>query len=577
MSSHSQTNAPSSSLAELTLQAVADTILWLDTDGRILKTNAAASRLLQGPQGALIGTMLFDLLDDFSKQEWPAIMTQLGQSGPVEISTCVAPENGQTTPIALTLHLIQQGDTETVCAFFRDLTQQHELDSQIRALADFPAENPSPVMRVTEDGIVIYANDGSRPLLDVWAATDSRRLPREWRAILQTIYRDSKSMEQEIRVGKSVFLMLFVPIPGSGYITVYGRDITERKNAEEQLRQALAEVNVLRDRLQAENVYLQDEIRNTHNFGDIISTSDVFGRVLSQVERVAPTDTTVLILGETGTGKELIARALHSAGTRHDRPLVKVNCAALPITLIESELFGHEKGAFTGALNRKIGRFELAHEGTLFLDEFGDLPLELQAKLLRVLQEGEFERLGSTDTQKVDVRVITATNRELSDLLRKGEFREDLFYRLNVFPIHLPPLRLRKADVPTMANHFVKRYAGRTGSHVVSIPSEIMARLIDYDWPGNVRELENVIERALILSRGTTLELEEQPSPAHARTDPQTIFPDSLKLIEHEATLIQEALRRSGGTIEGPNGAASALGIAPSTLRDRIRRKSTRR
>ena len=284
-------------------------------------------------------------------------------------------------------------------------------------------------MRITVQGDIIYANDGSQALLDVWDAADSRRLPPEWQTLLSTIFREGRSMEQEIRAGRVVYLMLFLPIPDSEYITIYGRDITQRKHAEEQLQKALDEVNELRERLEAENVYLQDEIRRSHNFEDIITSGDVFVDVLDKVEQVAVTDSTVLILGETGTGKELIARAVHSAGARKDRPLVKVNCAALPGSLIESELFGHEKGAFTGALNLKMGRFELAHEGTIFLDEIGDLPLELQAKLLRVLQEGEFERLGSTVTQRVDVRIIAATNllgvapSTLRDRIRKFDLK----------------------------------------------------------------------------------------------------------------------------------------------------------
>ncbi len=270
-----------------------------------------------------------------------------------------------------------------------------------------------------------------------------------------------------------------------------------------ELRDALAEVRRLKDQLEAENVYLQQEIRQG---GEIVGRSPGFRGVLDAVEQVARTDATVLILGETGTGKELVARALHGISARKARPLVKVNCAALPASLIESELFGHEKGAFTGADARRIGRFELADGGTVFLDEIAELPIALQPKLLRVLQEGELERVGSATTLTVDVRVIAATNRDLADAMAKGVFREDLFYRLNVFPITCPPLRTRREDIPSLVEHFVDKHAARIGKPIGSIAEGVLEALSAYDWPGNVRELENVVERGIIMSRGNRLE-----------------------------------------------------------------------
>lgn len=346
------------------------------------------------------------------------------------------------------------------------------------------------------------------------------------------------------------------------------RDITQRKQAEKALRDALDEVEELKDQLQAENTYLQEEIRLEHNFDNIISTSASFKQVLRNVEQVASTDTTVLILGETGTGKELIARALHTLSPRKERPLVKVNCAALPASLIESELFGHEKGAFTGAVTRKQGRFELADRGTIFLDEIGDLPLDLQAKLLRALQEGEFERVGGTQTIKVDVRVIAATNRNLEEASRSGEFREDLFYRLNVFPIVLPPLRERSEDIPVLMNHFIKKLSAKTGKKITTIPQKVMTTLQAYDFPGNVRELENIIERAIILSNGQTLQLDQSlevlKSPAATERD------STLEEVERQHILA--TLEKTNWRIEGPKGAALPLGINPNTLRSRMQR-----
>ena len=275
-------------------------------------------------------------------------------------------------------------------------------------------------------------------------------------------------------------------------------EIAERRRTQDKLKQALGEIKRYKTQLEAESAYLQEEIRTVHNFQEIIGGSDALKYVLYKVNQIAPTDTTALILGETGTGKELIARAIHSASGRRERPLVKVNCAALPANLIESELFGHERGAFTGAFARQAGRFELANGGTLFLDEIGELPLELQAKLLRVLQDKEFERLGGSKTITVDVRLISATNRNLEHEVRAGRFRQDLWYRINVFPITLPPLRERKEDIPLLATAFVARLSKRLGRVIRKIPERAMDELQSYDWPGNIRELENVIERAVI-------------------------------------------------------------------------------
>ena len=349
--------------------------------------------------------------------------------------------------------------------------------------------------------------------------------------------------------------------------------VTERTA---ELRSALSEVEQLKQQLHAENIYLQEEIKLAHNFEEIISQSQVMRDILHKVEQVAKTDATVLILGESGTGKELLARAVHFASTRVDRPLVKVNCAALPTNLIESELFGHEKGAFTGALTRKIGRFELADKGTIFLDEIGDLPLELQAKLLRILQEGEFERLGNPSTMKVNVRVIAATNRQLEEAVKAGEFREDLYYRLNVFPIESPPLRDRKEDIPVLVKHFLKKFRGKTGKVIETLSTQAINKLQTYHWPGNVRELENVIERGVILARGPVLEIEDIPELRVAPTESEgSVEPEpssSATLEEIERAHILRVLQETKGVIEGTKGASTILGLRPSTLRSRLQK-----
>lgn len=331
-----------------------------------------------------------------------------------------------------------------------------------------------------------------------------------------------------------------------------------------------------RARLQAQNQYLQEEIKLNYNFEEIISKSKNFQKVLQQIEQVASTDATVLVLGESGTGKELIARAVHNISNRSKRPLVKVNCATLPANLIESELFGHEKGAFTGAMDRKIGRFELADGGTIFLDEIGELPVELQAKLLRVLQEGEFERLGNPKTMKVNVRVIAATNRNLQQAIGQKEFREDLYYRLNVFPIICPPLRDRKEDIPLLVKHFCQKHEAKIGRKITNIPKQVIDELVNYDWPGNIRELENIIERALILSKGDTLEPGEW-IPAEKISQGGDINTSTSKLNDVEKEHILEVLKKTGWKVSGEKGAAKILGLNPTTLEARMKKLGIKR
>lgn len=361
----------------------------------------------------------------------------------------------------------------------------------------------------------------------------------------------------------------------------------ERQHVEDDLHQALAEVERLKNRLHAENVYLQEEIRREHNFEEIVGSSPALLEVLQQVERVAPTDATVLILGETGTGKELIARAIHNRSKRCDRPLVKVNCGAISAGLVESELFGHVKGAFTGALDKRTGRFELADGGTLFLDEVGELPLETQVKMLRVLQEGEFEPVGSSKTIKVNVRIIAASNRNLEDEIKAGRFRTDLFYRLNVLPLPSPPLRDRRTDIPQLAMFFLSRFSRRFGRPMDGISRDTIELMMNYHWPGNIRELQNLIERGVVLSTGTVLSLErsllqggnrENPNaPATELYQVRSASPSELSLEELQRDHILSVLTRTRWVIEGENGAARLLNLHPNTLRSRLKRMGIQR
>jgi formate hydrogenlyase transcriptional activator len=366
------------------------------------------------------------------------------------------------------------------------------------------------------------------------------------------------------------------------------RDITERKRTEEalekthyelelkvqertaklittnmQLAEKIGEIQNLKEKAEEKNIYLQEEIKQEKGFDEIIGKSNVLNYVFFRVRQVAGTVSTVLLLGETGTGKECIAHAIHNRSPRKEKIFVTVNCAALPSNIIESELFGREKGAFTGSHAKQIGRFELAHGGTIFLDEIGELSLKLQSKLLKVVQDGAFERLGSPHTIKVDVRMIASTNRNLADMVQKGRFREDLYYRLNVFPITIPPLRQRKDDIPLLVEHFTKYFAQRHGIKIEKIPKDILTKLQDYNWPGNVRELQNVIERAVITSPGDVLRVE---IPAFSISVAEDIKP----LDDLERDHIHKVLEKTKGRIAGPQGAAILLGMNPSTLRSRL-------
>jgi PAS domain S-box-containing protein len=412
---------------------------------------------------------------------------------------------------------------------------------------------------------------------------DAQRAAREQFAI-QVRGEETRGVVLELQRkddGKPVWIQIWAkPDPGGKYTRTMFLDVTDRVLMERE-----------KARLAAENIYLQEEIKSVHNFEEIVGQSPTLLDALEKVNRVANTDATVLITGETGTGKELIARAIHSSSSRRDKPLIKLNCAALPAGLVESELFGHEKGAFSGAISRRVGRFELANGGTIFLDEVGEVPLDVQVKLLRVLQEREFERVGGTNPIKVDVRVIAATNRDLVKSIGDGKLREDLYYRLNVFPIALPPLRDRAGDVPLLVQTLVARFAARVGVRIDSVGKETMERLSRYSWPGNVRELENVLERAIILANGPTLEIDSEvfASATAGRSGPAgSVTPSGSQSTRRAAGVgptapldsleantrnhILAALDQSGWVIDGPRGAAKILGMHPNTLRTRMKK-----
>ncbi len=356
-------------------------------------------------------------------------------------------------------------------------------------------------------------------------------------------------------------------------VSVILANALQRRNNEAELKQAIKEIQELKNKLAVENISLQEEIRTVGGSGQLIGQSDAMRNVMVQVGKVAKTDSTVLILGETGTGKELIARAIHEGSSRKDKPLIRIDCGGLPPSIIENELFGHEKGAFTGAVGKQLGRLEIADGSTLFLDEIGELPLSVQTKLLRVLEEGQFERLGSYKTINVNVRVVAATNRVLAKEVKNGSFREDLYYRLNVFPIDVPPLRMRKSDISLLVEYYAKFFAQRLNKNITGISSNDMGALMNYSWPGNIRELRNIVERSVILAQGPTLRIKiseyQEDSPNKSE--------HPLTLSELERKHILEALRLTDGRVSGPKGAAAILGINHKTLESRMKKLGVRR
>jgi len=409
---------------------------------------------------------------------------------------------------------------------------------------------------------------------------DGRLVPHDQSLMADALRTGESYLNQEVMIerpdqSRITVLVSIVPIRNEkdavvGAINCF-QDITDRKNTEAALERAFQEIQALKDQLQKENLVLKEEIDRSSMFEEIVGRSPALQAVLARIAKVAPADSTVLITGETGTGKELIARAIHKRSRRSSRPFVTVNCAAIPAALIASELFGHEKGAFTGAVQQRLGRFELAEGGTIFLDEIGDLPAETQIALLRILQEREFERVGGHRSIRSDVRIIAATHRDLSAAIVAGTFRSDLFYRLNVFPIEIPPLRERREDIRLLVEYFINRYAGKSGKTIRSVSKKALGLLKSYTWPGNIRELQNVIERSVIISESEELFIDDSwLSPVALRTQAAR---DTLskKPPTQIKNMIEAALAQTRGRVSGPSGAAAKLGIPPSTLESKIK------
>ena len=581
-------------LSHYTVKQSNQPILWIDHEGTILHVNDAACRLSGFDHEQLEGAKVYDLHTDENIDTWKDQWSRLLEQKKLSFEKWQPTRKGTWLRLKVMQNLIEMDGQAYSVSIIEDRTEEYAMEKKVqeseRRLATLMSNLPGMAYRCLRDEnwTMEFVSEGCKKLTGYASAdlTGNRVLSYnsiiipEDRAMVKKQVSESLAhfqyFEIKYRIRQPSGEIRWVWERGTavpddtdqltaieGFVT----DITDIKHAEQELIEKEQALRKLKDQLEEETIYLREEIKLSSNFEEIISRSEVFRKVLRQVEQVAATDSTVLIQGETGTGKELIARALHNNSDRSNRSLVTVNCAALPSEMIESELFGHEKGAFTGAYTRKIGRFELAHQGTIFLDEIGEMPLNLQTKILRALQEGEFQRLGSSETLHVDTRVIAATNRDLEKAIKKGEFREDLYYRLNVFPMNVPPLRERKEDIPLLINHFIKKYAAKTGRQIKETSQKVMDRLVEYDWPGNIRELENIIERAVILSNNGRITI-----GSWIPENKKMVQKNILTLEENERQHILKALKATNWRVSGEKGAAKLLDMKRTTLEARMKK-----
>ncbi len=603
-------------LSYFTVERALASIFWMDKSGMIHHANQTACDHYGYSKEEFAGMSLFDLNRNFNPDNFPVIWNRIEKEKRFSLESTHWKKDGTEIPVEIFVNYIEFEGVAYNCSFVLNISERKRKEKLLHSVSqgtasafgqDFFKVLVTQIANALDVKYVIVTECANnlktrlRTLAYVKDMEISENVEYDTEGTpCRVIMESGEDFYQKLRVEEDfekeegIEGYYGVPIKSSegdtiGHIALLNdhelsvtdeeKDILsifadragveiERKIANERLVNALDEVEQLKDRLEAENTYLQQEIKLEHNFEEIISQSPRFKKVLGQVEQVASTDATVLVLGESGTGKELLARAIHNISNRKERPLVKVNCAALPANLIESELFGHEKGAFTGAVARKTGRFELADGGTLFLDEVGELPLEVQSKLLRALQEGEIERVGGSSTINVDVRIIAATNRHLEGEVEEGNFRPDLFYRLNVFPIQSIPLRERKEDIGLLVRHFADKFGTKIGKRITTIPKRAINSLRDYNWPGNIRELENVIERAVILSPSNKLELGDW-IPKKVIKEKKASF---QTLESYERDYILTVLQETSWRVSGPKGAANILGMKPTTLESRMKK-----
>ena len=595
-------------LVQITFDQSPIAIFWVDSEGKVCYPNKTACLYLGYSFDELTSMRVWDFNVDYNDA---SVFKELWQK--IEAKKLVSLEarhrrkDDEIIPVEIIIYFVEHNKEHFACAFVRDITEKKHYEEEIRRITyrdELILESAGEgIFGLDLDGHTTFSNPAAaemvgwqleeligKPQHDLLhhARNDSTPYHREECPICTTL-KNGKThrVADEVfwRKDGSSFPVEYKSSPIvdkgvlSGAVVVF-RDITKQKNAEEALVNALSELEKLKNQLQMENAYLRQEISAAQRFGDIIGESSALQNIIRQIELVAPTDASVLILGESGTGKELVAREIHRRSLRKDKPLIKVNCASIPKELYESEFFGHVKGAFTGALKDRAGRFQAADGGTLFLDEVGEIPLELQSKLLRVLQEGQYERVGEERTRKVDVRIIAATNQDLKEGTKAGRFRQDLYFRLNVFPIEVVSLRFRKEDIPVLATHFVGEFAKKMGCNNVKLTQANILELQRYDWPGNIRELQNVIERAIITAQcgklyfNLSAPVDMTGHEAHlADNRPEfggIIKESQLKQIERESTLA--ALCKCNWKIYGIDGAAELLEIKPTTLVSRIKK-----
>jgi len=582
---------------EQLIQSTIDGYLLADTNGTLIDVNSAYCKMIGYSRSELLKMNIRDLEASLMGEEIEQNIRQMIKSKSVKMETQHKHKNGTIVDLDVSITIMQPDLKPLVAAIIRDITETKRAadalrvsEEKYRTLLD---TNPYGIQVIDINGNILYSNPVyqrmvgyteeellGKSIFDLIDGNDTRDQTRALLPLLiknqpEPTTREAKNRTKDGRIIDQLFDWNYMRNNEGRVIGFYSviTDFTDQKKAEEKLQKALSEVKSLKDKLLAENIYLRDEIGQTYDSHDIIGNSPKLKSVFRKIDQVSPTDSTVLILGETGTGKGLIANAIHFVSNRSEKPLIKINCAALPESLIESELFGYEKGAFTGAASRKSGRFELADGGTLLLDEIGELPLDLQPKLLRVLQEGEIERLGGTKTLKVDVRVIAITNRNIINAVESGKLREDLYYRLNVYPITVPPLRERSEDIPVLINYFVSKHATKMGKEIDVISKNTIETLKNYDWPGNVRDLENYIIRCIINSPGTELVIDKLLlQPQESRVSSQI---EPLQQVERSH--IVKALKATNWRVSGKKGAARLLGMNDKTLDARMRKLTIKR
>ncbi len=572
-------------LTQFAVDKASDLIFWCNKEGKIHYVNQKLSRTLGYTKNELLEAPLSKIWPKISLSNWDDLWSDIKKEQTLEIDTNFLSKKALNIPIHLAATYVDTIDHEFICVFARNLSKKLKRDELIRLTYHTLDQAMDMIYWTRSDGSFVYVNETlcetlgysekeilNRTSFDLYPNKTPESFKKMWESLRRKEMLKTPNLTIKTKDGRSIPVDSYrtlMDYKGEECSCVILRNISEQKKKEEALQAAIRRIESLNEELKLEKKILQDEIELEYSFNNIISKDPNYKRVLKQVEQVSDTSSTVLITGETGTGKELLAQSIHQLGDRSERSIIKVNCGAIPSNLIESELFGHEKGAFTGAHQQKKGKFELAHKGTLFLDEIGEMPIELQPKLLRVLQEGEFQRVGGTQTIKVDVRVIAATNRNLEKLARKGEFREDLYYRLNVFPIHNIPLRERPEDIPLLIKYFVEKICKKLGKKVMEVPERMIKKLLQYPFPGNVRELENIIERAVIITEGKTLNLHASLKKRTFKKLNNKVF---LSMEDMQKKHILKALKLSHGKVSGRGGAAELLKMNDKTLISRMKK-----